>query len=98
MDEIDIRRLSQPFQEFTRRAEEIARAHGATNPTALAQMVVHLVMQELSGGVHIPDPATYERLIRDAQIRQLHTGANTAELAARFSLTPRQVRKILNRY
>ena len=62
--------------------------------TARARLVLDVVHRALrSPGWELAD--TYRRVLRDKQIRDDFDGTNTFELAARYRLTTRQVRRIV---
>lgn len=93
--------LSPPLQMTVERIHHTAAATfpGASAPQleAFTADIFRIVLEELSGGVHIPTPARLDRLARDYRIRRDYNGANTSELARREGITPRQVRRIVRK-
>ncbi|MDH4319896.1 MAG: hypothetical protein OEV73_00205 [Desulfobulbaceae bacterium] len=65
---------------------------------AEAGAAIMLVLVEELGGFRITVPTMDElnREARDHRIRLLFNGANVGELAERFGLCPRQIRRIVN--
>lgn len=60
--------------------------------------VIELVLDELSGmRLVFPTAREVGRWDRDAQIIELFDGGNHQELADRFGIRPRQIRRILHR-
>lgn len=66
----------------------------AKNDTTRAHLVIGAVSRALQGpGWELAE--AYRRVLRDKQIRDAFDGTNTFDLAARWRLTVRQVRRIV---
>jgi len=77
-------------------ARATALSFAITCPDDLAAALVQRLIKHAGGQkIYIPTPAHSKAQQRNAKICAQFTGANTADLARQYKITPKQIRNIL---
>lgn len=95
-------RFSEPLQHVANRVGYLSARLFPSSPdpsvhTRLAEGVLKIIMEELSGGAYIPDPSAYSRHLRDHRIVRDFNGANAPFLADREGVSISCVWRVLRR-
>lgn len=90
-----------PLEIIRAEACAVARCFGVAAADEMAASLVERVRAQLTGHpIYIPECSSAERKKIHSEIIARHAGtsASTASLAREYGITPRAVRKILDRY
>lgn len=87
---------NEPLAIIEEEARAMAVSFGISTPEAAAECLVDRIVQRLGGThVYLPKKSSRERQATHVEIAALFNGTNLFELAKRYGMTPRHVRRIL---
>lgn len=88
-----------PLDVIHEEARAVAKCFGVTTCDEMAEALVDRIMLRIGGGsyVYLGQRRSRDRDHRDAEIRAEFSGTNIKALARKWHISPRQIRRIVNR-